>query len=107
MIIAKSADSLSSFLASVSELSRDWRAYWVEKRAKDDDLATAWLPWFRGEDSAEWISSTALQPKLYRNAFDTKVILSHEGVWPLLERKRSRAQKPVNDDPVMDLRILT
>src|SRR5712692_2135398 len=79
MIISKSADSLSSFLVVVSELSREWRTYWVEKRrSRDDSSAAAWLPWFRGEESADWLSTTALQPKLYRNSFDIKMILEHE-----------------------------
>ncbi len=72
-------NSLSSFLADVSELSKDWKTYWIKKRLEDDhSSAAAWLPWFRGEDNAGWPSATALQPKLYRNSFDTKMILEHE-----------------------------
>lgn len=78
MIISKPVDSLPSFLSSVSVLSREWKASWVEKQAKDDGLATAWLPWFRGEESAEWLSSSALEPKLYRNGSDCKIVLEHE-----------------------------
>ena len=79
MIISKSTNSLSSFLADVSELSKDWKAYWIKKRLEDNhSSAAAWLPWFRGEDNAGWLSATALQPKLYRNSFDTKMILEHE-----------------------------
>jgi hypothetical protein len=78
MIISQSADSLSSFLAAVSEVSKGWRACWVEKQAKEDGFATSWLPWFRGEENAEWLSGSALQPKLYRNGFDIKMVLEHE-----------------------------
>ncbi len=74
----KAVDSLPSFLANVSALAKDWKALWMEKQAKDDALATAWLPWFRGEERAEWLSTTALQPKLYRKDFDTEKILQHE-----------------------------
>jgi hypothetical protein len=89
MIDGKSADSLSSFLAAVSEFSKDWRADWVKKRRdRDDSSAAAWLPWFRGEESAAWLSSTALQPKLYRNSFDIKVILELEQEMRMEFRRR-------------------
>jgi hypothetical protein len=78
MIESKSTDSLASFLTGVSDLSKKWKAFWVEKRAKEDDLATGWLPWFRGEECATWISTMALQPKLYRNNVDMEKILDHE-----------------------------
>jgi len=75
MIISKSMNSLSFFLADVSELSKDWKTYWIKKRLEDDhSSAAAWLPWFRGEDNAGWSSAPALQPKLYRNSFDTKLL---------------------------------
>ena len=78
MITSKPANSLPAFLAAVSELSKEWKAYWVKKRAEDNELATSWLPWFRGEDNADWISGLALQPRLYWNDFDPKMILEHE-----------------------------
>jgi FRG domain len=89
MITSQGVDSLSSFLCDVSSLSEKWKASWVEKQAKDDGLATAWLPWFRGEESAEWLSSTALQPKLYRNGVDTKIVLDHEQEMRVEFRRRS------------------
>jgi hypothetical protein len=73
-----SADSLPSFLAFVSTESKPWREYWIKKQAEDDGFATSWVPWFRGEDNAEWILSSALQPKLYRNEFEPEIILDHE-----------------------------
>jgi hypothetical protein len=88
MITSSSIDSLSSFIAAVSALSKGWRAYWVEKQAKDDGFATSWLPWFRGEDNADWLSSSALQPKLYRNNFDCKMILDHEQDMRVESRRR-------------------
>jgi hypothetical protein len=42
------------------------------------DLPRHGCLWFRGEESAGWLASSALQPKLYRNDFDTKKILEHE-----------------------------
>jgi len=55
-------NSLSFFLADVSELSKDWKTYWIKKRLEDDhSSAAAW--WFRGEDNAGWPSATALQPR--------------------------------------------
>jgi hypothetical protein len=79
MTASRPADSISSFLAAVSELSKEWKASWVKKRADEDGgLATSWLPWFRGEENAKWLSGSALQPRLYRNKFDPKIILEHE-----------------------------
>jgi len=38
----------------ISELSKDWKTYWIKKRLEDDhSSAAAWLPWFRGEDNEE------------------------------------------------------
>ena len=99
MIQSKSTDSLASFLTSVSQLSREWKASWGDKRAKDDESATAWLPWFRGEESAAWISTTALQPKLYRNTFETKPILEHEQEMRVEFRRRG-AQLLTERQPV-------
>lgn len=83
----------------MSKLSNDWKANWVKKRAKDDELATAWLPWFRGEESAGWIPGTALQPKLYRNDFDAKMILYHEQEMRVEFRRRG-AQLITERQPV-------
>jgi len=99
MIINKSADSLASFLTSVTELSKEWRNYWIEKRRKDDNTAAAWLPWFRGEESAEWLATTALQPKLYRNDFATEIILELEQEMRIEFRRRS-AQLITERQPV-------
>ena len=45
------------------------------REQRGEPWAASWLPWFRGEDRAKWMSSTALQPKLYRNTSNSKVIL--------------------------------
>ena len=64
MIVNESVDSLSGCIAPVSQFAKGWQANWVEKRAKVDEVATAWLPWFRGEENAKWDPDTAPQPKL-------------------------------------------
>jgi hypothetical protein len=89
MIISKPTDSLPGFLALVSELSQNWKRSWKEKRRVHDGSAAAWLPWFRGEDSAEWLSSTALQPRLYRNSIETKIILDLEQEMRVEFRRRA------------------
>ena len=62
----------------MSEVSNEWKPHWIEKRKADGGNAAAWLPWFRGEENAEWLATTALQPKLYRNTYDIKAVLDHE-----------------------------
>jgi FRG domain len=84
-------DSLPCFLTLVSKYSKNWKAYWVQKLRdqREEPWAAAWLPWFRGEDSAEWwTSGTALQPKLYRNAYESKVILDLEAEMRVEFRRR-------------------
>jgi len=99
MIESKSTDSLASFLTGVSDLSRKWKAFWIEKRAKEEDLATGWLPWFRGEECATWISTMALQPKLYRNTVNMETILDHEQEMRVEFRRRG-AQLITERQPV-------
>jgi hypothetical protein len=50
--------SLDQFVKTVSNHARKWQKTW------DPRTDSAWLPWFRGEESADW--PTALKPKLYR-----------------------------------------
>lgn len=54
-----------------------------------DNTAAAWLPWFRGEESAAWLATTALQPKLYSNGFATEIILELEQEMRIEFRRRS------------------
>lgn len=99
MISSKVVDSLSCFLSNVSSLSKEWKASQVERQAKDNNLATAWLPWFRGEERAEWLSTTALQPKLYRKTVETETILKHEQEMRVEFRRRG-AQLLTERQPV-------
>jgi|HubBroStandDraft_4_1064222.scaffolds.fasta_scaffold70975_2 hypothetical protein len=79
MITTESVDSLQSFFTSVSAHAKEWRKYWIGKRKKDDEAATSWLPWFRGEENAAWVPDTSLQPKLYRDTtVGIKTVLEHE-----------------------------
>ena len=63
-------------MSEVSNIARNWKKLWEQKRQADNDYASAWLPWFRGEEHESW--ATTLQPKLYRNSVDIKKILLHE-----------------------------
>jgi FRG domain len=107
MIENQVVDSLPCFLTSVSKFSKNWKQYWVKKlreKYKDSPEGVAtWLPWFRGEDSAEWwTSGTALRPKLYRNTSDSKLILNLEAHMRLEFRRRgvqliTERMPPLND----------
>jgi FRG domain len=92
MIENKVVESLPCFLTLVSKFSKQWKEYWVDKQRQhpgEEAWAAAWLPWFRGEDSAAWLSSgTALQPKLYRNSFESKLILDLEAEMRVEFRRR-------------------
>jgi hypothetical protein len=103
MIENEVVDSLPSFLASVSKYSKKWKTYWVEKlqKQREDSWAAAWLPWFRGEDSIEWwTSGTALRPKLYRNSYDSKVILNLEA--EIRVEFRRRGAQLITERPPVD-----
>jgi len=90
MIETQVAESLPSFLESVSKLSKKWEGYWFKRLHAQGDLtwAAAWLPWFRGEQSAAWLPGTALQPKLYRDGFDSKLTLDLEAEMRVEFRRR-------------------
>jgi len=92
MIENQLAESLPCFLTLVSKFSKKWKEYWLEKqreRRGEEAWAASWLPWFRGEDSTAWLlSGTALQPKLYRNSFDSKLILDLEAEMRVEFRRR-------------------
>ncbi len=90
MIETQVADSLPSFLTLVSKFSKKWKENWFEKLQARQDLtwAAAWLPWFRGEDSAAWLPRTVLQPKLYRDSYDSNLILDLEAEMRVEFRRR-------------------
>jgi hypothetical protein len=91
MIENQPVESLPSFLTLVSQLSKRWEDDWLEKERKQghETWAAAWLPWFRGEESAAWLlSGTALQPKLYRKRSNPKVILDLEAEMRVEFRRR-------------------
>lgn len=85
------ADSLTCFLTLVSNFSKKWKGCWAEKQrdGRNEAWAAAWLPWFRGEESADWLSGTALQPKLYRNTFEVKTVLDLEAEMRVEFRRRA------------------
>ncbi len=60
--------SLDQFVKVVSDRSRKWRGMW--------DKQSAWLPWFRGEENADW--PTMLRPRLYRTKRKPKDVLCEE-----------------------------
>ncbi|HTU48786.1 MAG TPA: hypothetical protein VMF91_27230 [Bryobacteraceae bacterium] len=74
------ACSVAEFLSKVALFGKDWLSYWNEKPKREDeqDIATAWVPWFRGETDAE--SPTILQPRLYRvdRRYTNRTLLRHE-----------------------------
>jgi FRG domain len=90
MIETQVVESLPSFLTLVSKFSKKWKEYWFEKLQAQHDLtwAAAWLPWFRGEDSAAWLPGPALQPKSYRYSFESKLILDLEAEMRVEFRRR-------------------
>ena len=73
--------SVAEFVQSVSEKAREW-----QKGTWDLRKESSWLPWFRGEENAEW--ETALRPKLYRSRYDIKEILALEQDLRLEFRRR-------------------
>ncbi len=63
-------DSLDQFVKIFSARVATWQEMW------DRRTESAWLPWFRGEENAEW--PTALKPKLYRTSHKLKEVLRQE-----------------------------
>jgi len=79
-VVSKPVKSIGDFITQVSAQANDWRSYWEEKRKRNNTTAIAWLPWFRGEPSAEL--PYPLRPKLYRRRINPKqldIILECEG----------------------------
>lgn len=65
-------ESLDQFVKVVAANVRKWLPKSPEKlRTK-----SSWLPWFRGEENADW--PTALKPKLYRTKHDLIEVLRQE-----------------------------
>jgi hypothetical protein len=94
-------DSLPAFIDSVSKRANAWRQFWIERRKKENEQATAWLPWFRGEESAKWYSDSALQPKLYRKTtVDIKAVLQHEQEMRVEFRRRGTQLIAENRQPL-------
>jgi hypothetical protein len=73
MVDLERVGSLDQFVKAVANQPRKWQKNW------DERTESSWLPWFRGEENADW--STALKPKLYRtkrNKYKLKEVLRQE-----------------------------
>jgi|HubBroStandDraft_1064217.scaffolds.fasta_scaffold67987_1 hypothetical protein len=68
----ESVESLDQFVKVVTANARKWLPKSQEKRR----TKSSWLPWFRGEENADW--PTALRPKLYRTKHDLIEVLRQE-----------------------------
>lgn len=71
MVEAGRVQSVDEFVKLVCDLSSRW-----QKGTWDPRKDSAWLPWFRGEENADW--QTALRPKLFRTTHKLKSILRQE-----------------------------
>lgn len=80
MIDLKRIDSLDGFVKVVASQVGKWQRSW------DRRTESSWLPWFRGEENANW--ATALKPKLYRTNHKLKEVLRHEQDLRLEFRRR-------------------
>lgn len=80
MIDLERVASLDQFVKIVAVQARKWQKMW------DRRTESAWLPWFRGEQSAGW--PTALRPKLYRTKHKLKDVLRQEQDLRLEFRRR-------------------
>jgi hypothetical protein len=63
-------ESLNQFVKVISARARKWQGMWDRRKE------SASLPWFRGEENADW--PTALRPKLYRTKHKLKEVLRQE-----------------------------
>lgn len=63
--------SVDEFVKVVCSLASRW-----QKNTWDLRKQSAWLPWFRGEENADW--QTVLRPKLFRAKHKIKAILRQE-----------------------------
>ena len=80
MVEIERVGSLDQFVKTVATQTQQWQKEW------DRRTESAWLPWFRGEESAKW--STALKPKLYRTKHKLKEVLRQEQDLRLEFRRR-------------------
>ena len=71
MVDAGRVGSVDEFVKVVCNLSGQW-----QKGTCDPRKDSVWLPWFRGEENADW--GTALKPKLYRTQHKLKAVLRQE-----------------------------
>jgi len=71
MVDAGRVESVDEFVKLVCNLARRW-----QKGTWDPRKHSSWLPWFRGEENADW--ETALKPKLFRTTHQLKAILRQE-----------------------------
>lgn len=71
MVDAGRVESVDEFVKLVCSVARRW-----EKGTWDSRKHSSWLPWFRGEENAEW--ETALKPRLFRTTHQLKAILRQE-----------------------------
>ena len=81
MIDSEHVSSVQQFVKVVSNQSRAW-----QKNTWDERTESSWLPWFRGEEQANW--PTALKPKLYRTKYKLKEVLRQEQDLRLEFRRR-------------------
>jgi hypothetical protein len=72
MVDLERVASLDQFVKAVTDHARKWLPRTPEKRR----TKSSWLPWFRGEENADW--PTALRPKLYRTKHDLVEVLRQE-----------------------------
>jgi len=80
MIDLERVASLDQYAKAVAAQARKWQKIW------DRRTESAWLPWFRGEESSNW--PTALKPKLYRTKHKLKEVLRQEQDLRLEFRRR-------------------
>jgi hypothetical protein len=71
MIDLERVGSLHQFVELVSSQARKWQTKTWDRRTQ-----SSWLPWFRGEEVANW--PTALKPKLFRTKYGLKDVLRQE-----------------------------
>lgn len=72
MLDLESVASLDQYVKVVTANARKW----LPKSKEKQRTKSSWLPWFRGEENADW--DTALRPKLYRTNHDLIEVLRQE-----------------------------
>ena len=94
MIQSQTVSSISDYLGQISEFQEKWTGKWEDWWENDDEQE--WLPWFRGEPSAE--ISSPLQPRLYRPKIRVSKLL-HQEQELRLEFRRCAAQLMLERHP--------